>query len=160
MRNQRRRVSQKQRDTLTEQEILYIIFNKLRDINYENMCLTLKLLRTVKILHDTNCWVTNEDWSEYRTFNYEKVHRLSYRLFIGDIIKDVLHHCDRKGCMNYEHLFQGSDSNNRKDWETKKAIYLKNRQEELLKRRIRTGKIAYDACKVIRSWREMAGSKQ
>jgi hypothetical protein len=160
MKSRRGRVFVKPRDTFTEEEIAYIIIFRLKHIDEESIELATRLLRKVKILHDTGCWVTNEDWSEYRNFNHEAVHILSYRLFVGKIVKYILHHCDRKGCMNYTHLFQGSCSDNKKDWEVKKATYLKVRQIELLRRREQSpnGRVA-SGDKIIRSWREMANGR-
>jgi len=48
-------------------------------------------------------------------------HRLSWRLFRGKIPKgmDVLHRCDVKNCVNPEHLWIGTHSDNMKDMHAK-----------------------------------------
>lgn len=155
-RGRRGGVSEKKRDTLTYNEIIEVLL-RLKD--FKDISVASKLLNRVKILHNTGCWVIAEDWSRYTLFNEERAHRLSYKLFIGDIIDNVLHKCDRKGCINYEHLFQGTTSDNLHDWRIKKESYRISRQEELLMARVNSpnGRVASDPNKEIKSWREMAG---
>lgn len=66
------------------------------------------------------CWIKG-DWSVYKIFKKEPAHRLSYRIFIGEIIHQVCHHCDRKGCYNPLHLYQGTPSENMVDWRLKRG---------------------------------------
>lgn len=46
-----------------------------------------------------------------------KAHRLAYKLHHGHLSKDiaVLHRCDNRCCVNVEHLFLGTRSDNLKD---------------------------------------------
>lgn len=72
---------------------------------------------------DTGCW----DWkSSLNGKGYGQItfrgwhgtaHRFTYRVFRGSI-KDgawILHHCDNRRCVNPDHLYQGTPSDNRKD---------------------------------------------
>jgi hypothetical protein len=63
------------------------------------------------------CWFRREDWSTYSTVDKKPAHRLSYELFIGNWWKglEICHSCDRKGCFNPWHLFQGTHAQNMKD---------------------------------------------
>lgn len=74
----------------------------------------------LKIDQTIGCWISEDDWDRYRqiTINGKKVvaHRESYKIFIGEIkLPQVCHHCDRPGCSNPWHLFNGSHVNNRED---------------------------------------------
>lgn len=66
------------------------------------------------------CWVKG-DWSNYKIFKKEGAHRLSYRIFIGQIIHQVCHHCDRKGCYNPLHLYLGTQAENLVDSRLKRG---------------------------------------
>lgn len=127
--------------------------NNVKDIS--NIQLAKDLLGRVRILDD--CWILNDDWSEYASFNGKRAHRLSYELFNGESIRKyfVCHSCDRKGCINPKHLFRGTASENKKDFRIKMAAYKRNRQAEMLYMRDRNGGSSYDENKEIKSWRDM-----
>lgn len=56
-------------------------------------------------------WFWDSEGKRMRT-----AHRVSYEIFKGDIgDKDVLHSCDNPGCVNPDHLFLGTHSDNMKD---------------------------------------------
>ncbi len=97
------------------------------------------LLRTSK--YETGCWV----WEgAKRAFGYGVMkiggragalfftHRLSYALFVGPIPPGMLicHKCDNPPCLNPDHLFLGSASDNMRDmfnkgrWSSGKATKL------------------------------------
>jgi hypothetical protein len=71
----------------------------------------------------TDCW----HWMGVRnTFGYGRMtyegrsqvaHRLSYRAFVGEIPEglSVLHRCDNRACINPEHLWLGTYSDNMRD---------------------------------------------
>lgn len=70
----------------------------------------------------TGCWLwkgANNGRYGIATITQQKryMHRLSYELFIGPIPKGqcVCHKCDTPRCINPEHLFLGSLSDNRMD---------------------------------------------
>jgi len=90
--------------------------------NAEDVDIARLLLLRVRVLEDTGCWILNNDWSEYTSFQKIPAHRLSFRLFKGNLYSDIFicHHCDRKGCINPEHLFAGTASSNVSDFRKKK----------------------------------------
>ena len=109
-------------------EITRTLSKKLRDSDkYE---LAKELLDRVTVLQDRDCWIIAEDWSQYSKFKGHIAHRLSYILFVSDIIDSniICHRCDRKGCINYNHLFQGTNKDNRDDFIIKYNEYMLGRK--------------------------------
>jgi hypothetical protein len=82
-----------------------------------------KFLSRVEPTTESGCWI----WSGatlkggygicYDGVKSVTAHRLSYRLFKGEIPSDkmVLHTCDVRCCVNPNHLYLGSHSDNMKD---------------------------------------------
>lgn len=80
-----------------------------------------------KVDKSGSCWV----WTGYRVqFGYgiittakrrERAHRVSYRLHVGPIPDGllVLHKCDNPPCVNPDHLFLGTDLDNKEDCKRK-----------------------------------------
>jgi hypothetical protein len=100
--------------------------------------LELALMIHISILEDKGCWYkTNTDWSNYTTINGEIAHRLIYRMYIGPLKhkQEICHTCDRRGCFNPSHLFQGTHSDNMKDAINKgrvtKVLPMKRESKEL-----------------------------
>ena len=89
----------------------------------QNKSLLFKLLKPVRIEPQLKCWFRAEDWSCYSTLGGERAHRISYEFFIGKVVQEICHHCDRKGCINPWHLFQGTHSENMKDAKLKGRLY-------------------------------------
>lgn len=83
-----------------------------------------RLMAKVEKRADTGCWVwtgTMQNSKGYGSIYYdrknERVHRVSYKLFIGPIPDGlfVLHRCDNPPCINPEHLFLGTPMDNTRD---------------------------------------------
>lgn len=65
----------------------------------------------------TNCWL----WTGAKSLGYgqllvegkiQRVHRLSYEIFVGPLTQLALHRCSNKHCFNPDHLYDGSYSDN------------------------------------------------
>jgi hypothetical protein len=106
-------------DNLTDFEY-YLILTLTKSNNYN---LLKKLLKPVWIDSEIGCWFRSLDWSIYSRINGRSAHIISYELFIGPVIHEICHHCDRRGCINPWHLFQGTHSQNMKDAKMKGRIY-------------------------------------
>ena len=72
--------------------------------------------------HESGCWL----WTAYcmksgygffrNLTRHELAHRVSYRLFIGQLdARDVMHKCDMPNCVNPEHLNLGTRLENMQD---------------------------------------------
>lgn len=78
---------------------------------------------------DTGCWLyKNSNSGIYSKVRWEgkwhSGHRISYESFVGPVPQGlwVCHKCDTPKCINPEHLFVGSASENRRDAVNKKRI--------------------------------------
>jgi hypothetical protein len=76
---------------------------------------------------NTGCWIwpwlSNDGYGlDMSTGETKRAHRLSYEVFKGEIPKNmwVLHKCDTPSCVNPDHLFIGTPSDNSKDMQNKK----------------------------------------
>ncbi len=84
----------------------------------------------IKINDTSSCWewAASMKTERYGAFNLDgKVqfaHRVSYKLFIGDIGSgmEVCHTCDNTKCVNPEHLFIGSHKDNMEDCAKKERL--------------------------------------
>jgi len=92
-----------------------------------------RLLNKIRVLIDRQCWIIRDDWSEYTVFENTAAHRLSYELFVGITIKNICHKCDRKGCINYNHFFQGTNKDNIEDYKTKRDKFKMMRRYQAMR---------------------------
>lgn len=86
-----------------------------------------KLLDGIK--KEGDCWLyKNSSSGEYSKIRWKmkwySAHRVSYEVHKGEIPKGkwICHKCDTPKCVNPEHLFIGSASENRKDAVSKKRV--------------------------------------
>lgn len=105
---------------------------------------------------DTNCWLwqgcVHEKGYGRIMFNgrVEKVHRLSFLYYIGDIVEGVFHTCDVPNCWNPDHLFTGTNIDNVNDRmtkgrQTRGVNHPKNKLTEDQVREIRTSSLSRKA---------------
>lgn len=74
---------------------------------------------------EKGCWlIANRDWSIYTTIHGERAHRLVYKTCKGPLIdgREICHDCDRKGCINPDHLYQGTHAQNMHDAINRKRL--------------------------------------
>ena len=78
---------------------------------------------------ENGCWIykgaTSGPYGKIRwNVKWHSAHRISYEQFVGPIQKDkwVCHKCDTPKCVNPDHLFLGSPSDNHKDAIAKKRV--------------------------------------
>jgi hypothetical protein len=91
-----------------------------------------KILGNIKIVQ--SCWEWQGDLhpngygytTNYETNKREHVHRVSFKLFKGEIPEGlyICHHCDNRKCINPAHLFSGTAKENMQD--AKRKGRLKN----------------------------------
>ena len=88
-----------------------------------NVHLIQRMLIERSVVDDKGCW--NWTWCKSSdgygrvTIDYKVTlaHRLSYRVFNGEFPDEmfICHHCDNPSCINPDHLFVGTMSDNMKD---------------------------------------------
>lgn len=95
--------------------------------------------------NENGCWVWDSHWrgKGYGILSCNNklyyVHRLSYRLFHGEIPQGmhVCHKCDTPKCFNPDHLFLGTPKDNIMDMVTKgrhvSVVKLTNEQVQMLR---------------------------
>jgi len=90
---------------------------------YEMTFVADRILNACVINDDTGCWEWTKDtrghgYGSVKVCNKKiMAHRMSYKLFVGPLPDGlyVLHRCDNRLCINPDHLFVGTDSDNKRD---------------------------------------------
>ena len=93
--------------------------------------------KNIKFSTETDCWIWNKGTSAsgYGRYYIDGVqryaHQYSYELYIGPIPNGllVLHRCNNKPCVNPDHLYAGTYSNNNDDVRRTGGGYKKTNQE-------------------------------
>lgn len=87
-----------------------------------------KILRRVQVEPEKQCWLLDEDWTKICHIEREAAHRWIFKVFKGPIEEGlyICHHCDRPGCINSEHLYQGTAKDNFQD-AIKRGRYIRSR---------------------------------
>jgi hypothetical protein len=100
-----------------------------------------------KVEKSDNCWnwtAGSRGKTGYGAMKYNgkaiDSHRLSYMYHFGDIPKGmyVCHKCDNKKCVNPEHLFLGSHSENMIDASSKNRLWMQRPEGKILMSKIAT----------------------
>lgn len=74
-----------------------------------------KLLKGVRFLNN-GCWVRGNDSSIYTKIDGKQAHRVSYELLTGKrLFYQGCHSCDVPACINPDHIFDGTQSQNMRD---------------------------------------------
>lgn len=78
---------------------------------------------------NTGCWLWSGTWvrDNYGTYGNTRAHRLSWMVFKGPIPKgrSVCHRCDTPSCVNPDHLFIGTHTDNMIDASKKGRLNVK-----------------------------------
>lgn len=76
----------------------------------------------IKVKQTERCWewtscLNNNGYGSFRLKEESLAHRISYQIFHGKIDEkiQILHKCDNPKCVNPDHLFAGTHSDNMKD---------------------------------------------
>jgi hypothetical protein len=136
-------------------EIKLKISNTLKSKPKKDMEYIKEKLKNYKINTKTDCWLwngatTNFGHGRIKINNkFFSVHRLSYIIHIGKIPKElfVCHHCDNPSCINPQHLFIGTRSDNMKDAYNKGRLKIPHNKGENVPGHILTEK---DVKKIIK----------
>jgi len=125
-----------QKKILTEQQVLDRFLNSFEKENSKNLESILKSEQLYSILLEKECWIWKKlkDRDGYGVSNFNnypiQAHRHSYKIFYGEIPngKIVAHYCDTPECVNPNHLFLATHSENNNDRKLKgrSAFGLKN----------------------------------
>lgn len=89
-----------------------------------------RFVEKIKINDETDCWewIGTKNSDGYGNFLVHdvvmKAHRISYLIHIGEIPSGmcVCHHCDNPSCVNPDHLFLGTHTDNMRDMTRKRRL--------------------------------------
>ncbi|MDZ4344778.1 MAG: HNH endonuclease signature motif containing protein [Candidatus Binatia bacterium] len=67
------------------------------------------------MMEDCIEWAGNKNSDGYGRYSQKLIHRLIWGKIYGPIPSQVLHSCDNPPCINIDHLFLGTQSDNMRD---------------------------------------------
>ena len=105
-----------------------------------------------KTSNPNGCWewvggLFSSGYGKFKVFGKSvRAHRFSYELTKGIIPKGMLvcHHCDNPKCINPQHLFLGTNSDNTLD------MHQKGRAKDQYGEKNKTAKLSIDSVRIIR----------
>ena len=115
----------------TKEDVLLARRTRRKELSYENVVLKERYIERIPI---GGCWIwIGTKWSSgygyiRKNRKIQSAHRYFYSLYKGEFDQNlnVLHVCDNPSCVNPEHLFLGTHTDNMRDM-TRKGRHANNK---------------------------------